>query len=69
MTIGERLCKKYGLTSSRVNGGQAGILAIDETLESCAEIADNFQVPEIAAHHIRTLKTFSNSRNEPIQAP
>ncbi len=67
MTIGERLCKKYGLTSSKVNGGQPGTLAIDEALESCAEIADNFQVPEMA-HHIRTLKPFSNSRNEPTQA-
>jgi hypothetical protein len=55
MTLGEELRRKYALTSLRAKGERSALLAINETLEAAAEIAEQEQAPIIAAR-IRSLK-------------
>ena len=55
MTLGEELRRKYALTSLRAKGESFALLAINETLEAAAEIAEQDQAPAIAAR-IRRLK-------------
>jgi hypothetical protein len=55
MTLGEELRRKYGLTSLRAKGESFALLAINETLEAAAEIAEQEHAPTIAAG-IRRLK-------------
>ena len=55
MTLGEELRRKYGLTSFKARSECLTLLAINEALESAAEIADQEHSP-IVANRIRTLK-------------
>lgn len=55
MTLGEELRRKYGLTSLKARGECLTLLAINEALESAAEIADQEHSP-IVANRIRSLK-------------
>ncbi len=54
--FGEELCRKYALTSLKVGQNGAGLLAIDETIEACAQIADVLRAPHVA-DQIRQLKS------------
>lgn len=55
MTLGEELRRKYALTSLKAKGAPLALLAINETLDAAAEIAEQEHAPTIAAR-IRTLK-------------
>jgi hypothetical protein len=55
MTLGEELRRKYALTSLKAKGEPLALLAINETLEAAAEIAEQGHAPIVAAH-IRSLK-------------
>ena len=61
-TLGGELCRKYALTSLNVGGGAAGLLAIDEAVERCAQIADECDTHEVA-DRIRELKTYCQDTN------
>lgn len=54
--LGEELCRKYGLTSLNVGCNSAGLLAIDEAIEACAQIADVLRATHVA-DQIRQLKS------------
>jgi hypothetical protein len=55
MTLGEELRRKYALTSLKAKGATLALLAINETLDAAAEIAEQEHAPIIAAR-IRSLK-------------
>jgi hypothetical protein len=55
MTLAEELRRKYALTSLKTRGSSCALLAINEALETAAEIADQEHSP-VAASHIRSLK-------------
>jgi hypothetical protein len=55
MTFGEELRRKYALTSLKTKGESLAVLAINETLETAARIAEEENAPIIAAR-IRNLK-------------
>jgi hypothetical protein len=55
MTLGEELRRKYALTSLKAKGAPLALLAINETLDAAAEIAEQEHAPVIAAR-IRRLK-------------
>jgi hypothetical protein len=55
MTLGEELRRKYALTSLKAKGASLALLAINETLDAAAEIAEQEHAPIIAAR-IRSLK-------------
>jgi hypothetical protein len=59
MTLGEELRRKYALTSLKAKGEPLALLAINETLEAAAEIAEQELAPIIAAR-IRRLKWADN---------
>jgi hypothetical protein len=59
MTLGEELRRKYALTSLRAKGESFALLAINETLEAAAEIAEQEHAPTIAAR-IRSLEWTDN---------
>jgi hypothetical protein len=48
MTFGEELRRKYELTSLKTNGESLAVLAINETLETAARIAEEEHAPTIA---------------------
>ena len=60
MTLGEELRRKYALTSLRAKGESSALLAINETLEAAAEIAEQEHAPNVAAR-IRSLKWADNA--------
>jgi len=60
MTLGEELRRKYALTSLKPKGEPLALLAINETLEAAAEIAEQEHAPMIAAR-IRSLKWIDNA--------
>jgi hypothetical protein len=60
MTLGEELRRKYALTSLKAKGTPLALLAINETLEIAAQIADQENSP-VAASRIRSLKWSDNS--------
>jgi len=60
MTLGEELRRKYALTSLKAKGESSALLAINETLEAAAEIAEQEHAPTIAAR-IRSLKWADNT--------
>jgi hypothetical protein len=60
MTFGEELRRKYALTSLKAKGESSALLAINETLEAAAEIAEQEHAPAIAAR-IRSLKWADNA--------
>jgi hypothetical protein len=49
MTLGEEIRRKYALTSLKAKGKPLALLAINETLEAAAEIAEQEHAPMIAA--------------------
>jgi len=55
MTLGEDLCRKYALTSLKIGGASLALLAINETLEAAAVIAEEQKQRDVAAR-IRSLK-------------
>ncbi len=55
MTLAEQLRTKYGLTSLKAKGAALVLIAISETLEAAAEIAEQEDSP-MAASRIRSLK-------------
>jgi hypothetical protein len=55
MTLAENLRTKYGLTSLKLGGSCLPLTAINEALETAAQIADRGDAPEIASQ-IRALK-------------
>ena len=55
MTLGDELRRKYALTSLKAKGELLALLAINETLDAAAEIAEQEHAPVIAAR-IRSLK-------------
>jgi len=55
MTLAENLRTKYGLTSVKLGGSCLALTAINEALETAAQIADRGDAPEIA-NQIRALK-------------
>jgi len=55
MTLAETLRAKYGLTSLKLGGNCLPVTAINEALESAAQIADRGKAPEVA-NQIRALK-------------
>jgi hypothetical protein len=67
MTLGEELRRKYALTSLRAKGEPLALLAINETLEAAAEIAEQEHAPIIAAR-IRSLK-WANDKMVPVSLP
>jgi hypothetical protein len=67
MTLGEELRRKYALTSLRAKGECSALLAINETLEAAAEIAEQEHAPIIAAR-IRNLK-WANDKIVPVSLP
>jgi hypothetical protein len=60
MTLGEEIRRKYALTSLKAKGKPLALLAINETLEAAAEIAEQEHAPVIAAR-IRGLKWADNA--------
>ena len=60
MILGEKLRRKYALTSLKPKGATLTILAINEALEAAAQIADRENLP-VAASHIRCLKWLDKS--------
>jgi hypothetical protein len=48
MTFGEELRRKYELTSLKTKGESLAVLAINETLETAARIAEEEHPPIIA---------------------
>jgi hypothetical protein len=60
MTLGEELRRKYALTSLKPKGEPLALLAINETLEAAAEIAEQEHAPMIAVR-IRNLKWVDNA--------
>lgn len=67
MTLGEELRKKYALTSLRAKGELCALLAINETLDAAAEIAEQEHAPIIAAR-IRKLK-WADDKIAPVSDP
>jgi hypothetical protein len=64
MTLGEELRRKYALTSLRTKGECLALLAINETLDAAAEIAEQEHAPTIAAR-IRSLK-WADDKIDPV---
>ncbi len=60
MTLAEELRRKYALTSLKAKGAPLALLAINESIEVAAEIADQEDAPIIAAR-IRSLKWLDNA--------
>jgi hypothetical protein len=60
MTLGEELRRKYALTSLRAKGAPLALLAINESIEAAAKIAEQEDAPIIAAR-IRNLKWADNA--------
>ena len=67
MTLAEILRKKYGLTSLKLGGCCLPLAAINEALESAAQIADRGHAPEVA-NQIRGLKWEAQPEISPICA-
>jgi len=65
MTLAEILRKKYGLTSLKLGGSCLPLAAINEALESAAQIADRGHAPEVA-NQIRALKWETQPEISPI---
>ena len=61
MTLGEDLCKNYGLTSLKRGGCSLALLAINEALEAAAQIADQEEDCKVA-NRIRSLKWVGDKR-------
>ncbi len=61
MTLGEDLCKTYGLTSLKRGGCSLALLAINEALEAAAQIAELEEDSKIA-NRIRSLKWVGDKR-------
>ena len=61
MTLGEDLCKKYALTSLKRGGSSLALLAINEALETAAQIADLEEDCKVASR-IRRLKWVGDKR-------
>jgi hypothetical protein len=55
LTLAENLHKKYALTSLKLDGGRFPRMAINEALETAAQIADQENAPHVASR-IRSLK-------------
>ena len=60
MTLAEELRRKYALTSPKAKGAPLVLLAISESLEAAAEIADQENATIVAAR-IRSLKWADNA--------
>lgn len=60
MTLAEELRNKYALTSFKTKSMSMPLLAINETLEAAAKIADQEHSP-IVASRIRSLKWVDRS--------
>jgi hypothetical protein len=65
MTLAENLRTKYDLTSLKSGGSGLPLTAINETLETAAQIADRSHAPEIA-NQIRALKSEARVETPPI---
>jgi hypothetical protein len=65
MTLAENLRAKYGLTSLKLGGSCLPLAAINEALETAAQIADRGHAPEIA-NQIRALKWEAQAETPPI---
>jgi hypothetical protein len=65
MTLAENLRTKYGLTSLKLGGSCLPLTAINEVLETAAQIADRSHAPEIASQ-IRALKWEVQAETPPI---
>ena len=61
MTLGEKLCRTYGLTSFKRGGCSLALLAINEALEAAAQIADR-EESRVVASNIRSLKWAGDKR-------
>ena len=55
LTLAEDLRKKYALTSLKLDGSRFPLMAINEALETAAQIADQENAPDVASR-IRSLK-------------
>jgi hypothetical protein len=62
MTLGENLCRTYGLTSLKRGGCSLALLAINEALEAAAQIADREESGATVASRIRSLKWAGDKR-------
>jgi len=65
MTLAENLRTKYGLTSLKLGGSCLPLTAINEALETAAQVADRSHAPEIATQ-IRALKWEAQGETPPI---
>jgi hypothetical protein len=68
MTLAENLRSKYGLTSLKAGGSCLPLTAINEALETAAQIADRSHAPGIA-NQIRALKWEAQGEHRPFTFP
>ena len=55
LTLAEDLRRKYALTSLKLDGSRFPLMAVNEALETAAQIADQENAPHVASR-IRSLK-------------